>query len=72
MEIPLSVLFEDMDDFTPAPTVPLINQMTGMELFLSQLPPLNLNSSSPVVHEGHRKILSPGKRDTLLLAHPLI
>ena len=70
LEIPLSVLFEDMDDFTPAPTAPLINQMTGMELFLSQLPPLNLHNQSPVVHEDHRKILSPGKGIRFYLLTP--
>lgn len=70
LEIPLSLLFEDMDHFTPAPTVPLINQMTGMELFLSQLPPLNLNGHSPVVHEGHRKVLSPGKGIRFYLLNP--
>ena len=70
LEIPLSVLFEDTDDYTHAPTVPLINQMTGMELFLSQLPPLNLNSHSPVVHEGHRKVLSPGKGIRFYLLTP--
>lgn len=70
LEIPLSVLFDDTDDYTLSPTIPLINQMTGMELFLSQLPPLNLNGQSPVVHEGHRKILSPGKGIRFYLLTP--
>jgi transcriptional regulator with XRE-family HTH domain/mannose-6-phosphate isomerase-like protein (cupin superfamily) len=70
LEIPLSLLFEDMDDFTPTLATPLINQMTGMELFLSQLPPLNLHNQSPVVHEGHRKILSPGKGIRFYLLTP--
>lgn len=70
LEIPLSVLFEDMDNYTPAPTTPLINQMSGMEIFLSQLPPLNLYNQSPVVHEGHRKVLSPGKGIRFYLLTP--
>jgi len=70
LKIPLSVLFEDMDDFTPAPTVPLANQMSGTELFLNQLPPLNLNGSSPIVHEGQRKVLSPGKGIRFYLLNP--
>ncbi len=70
LEIPLSILFEDSDKFTPAPSVPLINQMTGLELFLNQLSPLNLNNSSPVVHPDQRKFLSPGKGIRFYLLTP--
>jgi len=70
LEIPLSVLFEDAETHIPAPTAPLINQMSNMEVFLSQFPPLNLYNQSPVVHEGQRKILSPGKGIRFYLLTP--
>lgn len=70
LEIPLSVLFEDAESHIPAPTSPIINQMSNMEVFLSQFPPLNLYNQSPVVHEGQRKILSPGKGIRFYLLTP--
>lgn len=70
LEIPLSVLFEDTESHIPAPTSPIINQMSNMEVFLSQFPPLNLYNQSPVVHEGQRKILSPGKGIRFYLLTP--
>lgn len=72
LEIPLSVLFEDTESYAPAPTSPLGNQMSynNMEVFLNQFPPLNLYNQSPVVHEGHRKTLSPGKGIRFYLLTP--
>jgi Predicted transcriptional regulators len=70
LEIPLSVLFEDTESYAPAPAAPLINPMSNMDAFLSQFPPLNLYNQSPVVHEGQRKVLSPGKGIRFYLLTP--
>ena len=70
LEIPLSMLFEDTDSRTPVSAPLPISQMSGIQSFLSQLPPLNLYHQSPVVHEGQRKVLSPGKGIRFYLLTP--
>ena len=70
LEIPLSVLFEDTELYTSAPATPPIAQMNNLDVFFSQLPPLNLNSQSPVVHREQRKFLSPGKGIRFYLLNP--
>lgn len=70
LEIPLSVLFEDTEIYAPTPSAPPIAQMNSLDVFFSQLPPLNLNNQSPVVHREHRKFLSPGKGIRFYLLNP--
>ncbi|MBR0597108.1 cupin domain-containing protein [Sinanaerobacter chloroacetimidivorans] len=70
LEIPLSVLFEDAEIYTPTSAVPLVSQLGNPEAILSGLPTLNLNNQSPVVHREQRKILSPGKGIRFYLLNP--
>ena len=70
LQIPLSVLFEDAERSAPAAASPPIAQLNNLDTFFNQLPPLNLNSKSPVVHQGERKILSPGKGIRFYLLNP--
>lgn len=69
LQIPISVLFEDAEVTAPA-SPPPIAQLGNMDIFFSQLPPLNLNSRSPVVHREERKFLSPGKGIRFYLLNP--
>lgn len=69
LQIPIGVLFEDVGINTASAAPPLV-QLNNLDSFFNQLPSLNLNNKSPVVHQEQRKFLSPGKGIRFYLLNP--